>query len=94
MIFRECLEKFGDSIGTQIWDAVNECFDVMSIAATVDDKVNFIQYLFLSRQSMNLYKLYLSDNYAFVVNRVVCISCIFSIFLKVRPISILFSLRL
>jgi len=35
----ECLEKFGDSIGTQIWDAVNECFDVMSIAATVDDKV-------------------------------------------------------
>ncbi|XP_005096992.1 uncharacterized protein LOC101848881 isoform X2 [Aplysia californica] len=35
----ECLEKFGDSIGNQIWDAVNECFDVMPIAATVDDKV-------------------------------------------------------
>jgi len=35
----ECLEKFGDGIGGQIWDAVNECFDVMPIAATVDDKV-------------------------------------------------------
>ncbi|BFZ18977.1 hypothetical protein BsWGS_22015 [Bradybaena similaris] len=35
----ECLEKFGDTVGMQIWDAVNECFDVMPIAATVDDKV-------------------------------------------------------
>ncbi|GFO09820.1 serine/threonine-protein phosphatase [Plakobranchus ocellatus] len=35
----ECLEKFGDSVGMQIWDAVNECFDVMPIAATVDEKV-------------------------------------------------------
>ncbi|XP_076452575.1 uncharacterized protein LOC143288159 [Babylonia areolata] len=35
----ECLEKFGDDIGMQVWDAVNECFDVMPIAATVDDRV-------------------------------------------------------
>ncbi|KAK7088081.1 uncharacterized protein [Littorina saxatilis] len=35
----ECLEKFGDDIGLQVWDAVNDCFDVMPIAATVDDKV-------------------------------------------------------
>ena len=37
---RECLEKFGDDIGAQVWDAVNECFDVMPIAATVDDRVS------------------------------------------------------
>ena len=24
----------------QVWDAVNECFDVMPIAATVDDRVS------------------------------------------------------
>ncbi|XP_046355984.1 serine/threonine-protein phosphatase with EF-hands pef-1-like isoform X1 [Haliotis rufescens] len=35
----ECLSKFGDSVGQQIWDAVNECFDCMPIAATIDDKV-------------------------------------------------------
>ncbi|GFR58629.1 serine/threonine-protein phosphatase [Elysia marginata] len=35
----ECLEKFDDSVGMQIWEAVNECFDVMPIAATVDEKV-------------------------------------------------------
>ncbi|XP_060066995.1 uncharacterized protein LOC132547248 [Ylistrum balloti] len=35
----ECLSKFGDAIGLQIWEAVNDCFDVMPIAATVDDRV-------------------------------------------------------
>ncbi|XP_071181089.1 uncharacterized protein [Mytilus edulis] len=35
----ECIAKFGDSIGLQIWDAVNECFDCMPIAATVDDRI-------------------------------------------------------
>ena len=38
---RECLEKFGDDIGTQVWDAVNDCFDVMPLAATVDDRVSW-----------------------------------------------------
>ena len=36
---RECIAKFGDSMGEQIWEAVNECFDNMPIAATVDNKV-------------------------------------------------------
>lgn len=38
----ECLEKFNDEIGAQVWEAVNECFDVMPIAATVDDRVGAV----------------------------------------------------
>jgi len=36
---RECISKFGDNIGMQIWEAINDCFDCMPIAATVDDRV-------------------------------------------------------
>ena len=40
---RECLNKFGDSIGLQLWEAINDCFDVMPVAATVDDRVSIKQ---------------------------------------------------
>ena len=35
----ECIEKFGDMVGQQIWESINDCFDVMPVAAVVDEKV-------------------------------------------------------
>ena len=37
--FSECISKFGEKMGAQVWEAVNKCFDCMPIAATVDKKV-------------------------------------------------------
>lgn len=39
LICSECVNKFGENVGGEIWEAVNKCFDCMPIAATVDDKV-------------------------------------------------------
>ncbi|XP_077995902.1 uncharacterized protein LOC144449262 [Glandiceps talaboti] len=36
---RECEEKFGATVGNQLWEAVNDCFDAMPLAAIVDNKI-------------------------------------------------------
>jgi len=36
---RECVTKFGDLLGQQVWDAVNMCFDSMPVAALIDEKI-------------------------------------------------------
>ncbi|GFU77152.1 hypothetical protein TNCV_4330461 [Trichonephila clavipes] len=37
--YRECLTKFGDWFGNEVWNAINDCFDVMPLAAVVDGMV-------------------------------------------------------
>jgi len=39
ILFRECISKFGHDLGKQVWESINQAFDCMPLAATVDDKV-------------------------------------------------------
>jgi hypothetical protein len=41
---RECLVKFGEAIGKEIWEAINSVFDVLPLAAVIDEKVNRIDH--------------------------------------------------
>ncbi|KAJ2953956.1 hypothetical protein O0L34_g1593 [Tuta absoluta] len=35
----ECVQKYGDAEGSKIWNAINNVFDVLPLAAVIDDKV-------------------------------------------------------
>ncbi len=39
-IHRECIGKFGDVLGLEVWNAINTVFDVLPFSAVIDDKVN------------------------------------------------------
>ena len=36
---KECLDKFGNNLGLQVWEAFNKVFDVMPICAIIDDSI-------------------------------------------------------
>ncbi len=41
----ECLEKFGATLGAEVWEATNKAFDCMPIAAVINHKVQSQTYV-------------------------------------------------
>lgn len=39
LLASECIQKFGAELGEEVWEAVNAIFDVLPLAAIIDNKV-------------------------------------------------------
>ena len=46
---KECIDKFGLQIGTEVWEAANAAFDAMPVAAVIDNKVRTLESLLYSK---------------------------------------------
>lgn len=56
--FRECCLKLGEKLGNDLWNAVNNAFDTMPIAATVDGKVSSCLGVFTDNNYELVYERY------------------------------------
>lgn len=50
-VHRECINKFGDNMGNEVWRAINNAFDVMPLAAVIDGVVGSSFFKFAFRKA-------------------------------------------